>query len=266
MKHIFHPLLLIAVFLLACKNQPTPENATAEPKEQQNNLPLSLEDQTHKWSSGDCDVPDGACLKIDIKYPKVINGDPTIREKINEDIRDYIISTFELEESEKVIESIEEAAQLFIASYEEIKNDIPESAGEWAMEVSGQHAIHNNVLVIQLVSYTQFGGVHPNVYLSFTNFDLSTGDEIYIEDIIKDSKAFNRLAEKQFYITRDELDEDDLQDAFWGKGFYLPENFAITAKGIKLFYNSYEVLAYIYGQTEYILPYKDLEGIIELPE
>ena len=40
------------------------------------------------------------------------------------------------------------------------------------------------------------------------------------------------------------------------------QNFALTNKGVSFLYNEYEIAAYVYGQTEVDLSYKELAGII----
>ena len=258
--------LLCLLFICSCKNNATPENNNSNEKKQEATLSLSFKTVKNNWSAGDCETADKPCLKIDLSFPIAENGVDSVREKINDDIMGYMISSLEMEEPDESSPTLEAAAQRFIESYNEMADELPEAALNWAVEMDGQHAIYKNVLVIKLLSYTNTGGVHPNTYQSFTNFNLDTGEEIYYEDIVVDSTGLKKLAEQEFYKVRKKMDESfEKEDAFWGKSFTLPENFAITKNGVKFFYNNYEVLPYVFGHTEFIIPYSKLDGIIQLP-
>ena len=255
--------LSFILLLISCKNQ-NPTEGNPSPPEKESNQPISFKTEKQNWSEGDCDGNDRSCLEISLSYPIAINGKTDVAENINEHIQDYLITSLYMEEPEDEITTLKQAAQRFIGSFKEESD--PDMAAHWAVEIDGKHAIYKNTLVIRLLSYTNTGGAHPNVYQSFTNFDLTTGEEIYYEDFVTDTTALQQLAEARFYATRKKMDgEIDKDDAFWGKPFYLPENFAITKNGLKLFYNNYEALAYVYGPTEYVLTYEELEGVIEMP-
>ncbi len=258
--------LLCLIFLFSCKNKPVPNDNNTTDTEQEATLPLSFKTEKNSWSAGDCNTPDKPCLNIELSYPVAENGNDTVREKINDDIMGYLISSLEMEEPDESSPTLEAAAQRFIDSYKEMADEFPEGAMNWAVEMDGQHAIYKNVLVIKLLSYTNTGGAHPNTYQSFTNFNLDTGEEIYYEDVVVDSTGLKKLAEQKFYSVRKKMDEAfEKGDAFWGNSFSLPENFAITKNGVKFFYNNYEALPYVYGHTEFMIPYSQLDGLIKLP-
>jgi len=262
-------LTLALLFLsVSCKNANTTQDEEDETTATSNDpaKPIRFRTETTNWKDGSCNDSDNSCLKINLSYPVAMNGKEGVSFKINEHIQDYLIATLELEEPEDELISLEQAAQRFIKVYQEEKESLGDSGRNWVVEVDGQQAIQKNILVIRLVAYTNTGGAHPNVYQSFTNFDLNTGEEFYYEDFVIDSLALQKIVEKRFYQTRKEMDGSfDKDDAFWGKPFYLPENFAITSKGVKFFYNHYEALAYAFGPTEFTINYKNLEGIIEIP-
>ncbi len=260
----FLPLVLILLVSLSCKNQKsTPEETP--PSSNDSTKPLSFTTETKKWADGDCDKGDHACLTIELNYPLAKDGKIGVAEKINDHIRDYLIVSLEMEDSEEDITSLDQAAQRYIKSFQEEKESMGDMAHRWAIEIDGKHATYKNILVIRLLSYTNTGGAHPNVYQSFTNFDIDSGEELYYEDFVIDSLALLKIAEERFYTSRNEMDGGiEKDDAFWGKPFYLPENFAVTNKGVKFFYNNYEVLAYVFGPTEFTISYADLKGIMRL--
>ncbi len=259
----FLPILFLLLVAVSCKNQKPSEEETTNSSDP--TQPLSFTTASKNWADGNCANKNQSCLKIDLKYPLAKNGPTAVAEKINEHINDYLIVSLEMEDSEVEINSLEEAAQRFIKSFQEEKESQGKSKHRWVIEIDGKHAIHKNILVVRLLSYVHTGGPHPNVYQSFTNFDTATGEELYYEDFVMDESALHKIAEKRFYKTRKKMKGDvDKDDAFWGKPFYLPENFAITSKGIKFFYNNDEALAYSYGTTEFTISYADLKGIMQI--
>jgi hypothetical protein len=99
------------------------------------------------------------------------------------------------------------------------------------------------------------------------NFDLNTGKELKLMDIVEDAKALKELAQKRFIaarISEYDLDEVDINDFFFGEGFQLSENFAVKKDGVYFYYNPYEAAPYALGTTEFTISFKDLEGIVKL--
>ena len=105
----FLPIVLTLLISLSCKNQKPPGEETPVT----NNVPakpLSFTTETKNWSDGDCDKGDHACLKIELQYPLAKDGKAGVAEKINEHIKDYLIVSLEMEDSEEDLNSLKEAA------------------------------------------------------------------------------------------------------------------------------------------------------------
>lgn len=118
----------------------------------------------------------------------------------------------------------------------------------------------SDILCVYISSWEYSGGAHPNGSLEYLNFDLKTGAELKLKDVLKANflKDFSGYAEQKLYK---EYEEED--DWFFEKGeFPLTENFAITPGGLLFYFNSYEIASYAAGRQELFFTYKELEKYI----
>ena len=46
--------------------------------------------------------------------------------------------------------------------------------------------------------------------------------------------------------------------------YSLPSQFAVTDKGLMMFYNAYEAAAYVVGQISFTIPYESLQGVVNV--
>jgi hypothetical protein len=117
----------------------------------------------------------------------------------------------------------------------------------------------NDVLTILDASYTFMGGAHGLGGITYHNFDLNTGKEIKINDVLSKNykTGLAKLAEQKLNATY-----VDYQWFFEEGNFLLNDNFAITPGGLLFYFNSYELTAYAYGQQELFFTYKELKKYI----
>ncbi len=118
----------------------------------------------------------------------------------------------------------------------------------------------NNILCAHVSSWEYSGGAHPNGRLEYINFDLKTGAELKLNDVLKPNflKDFSAFAEQKLYK---EYEEE--AGWFFEKGeFPITDNFAITPGGLLFYFNSYEIAPYAAGRQELFFSYKELEKYI----
>lgn len=121
--------------------------------------------------------------------------------------------------------------------------------------VSKEHEI----LTLESNNYMFTGGAHGMGSTAYYNFDLSTGNEIKINEILSKDfmKGIAKLAEKKLYAEYVDF------EWFFEKGnFPMNDNFAITPGGLLFYFNSYELTNYAAGQQELFFTYKELEKYI----
>lgn len=143
----------------------------------------------------------------------------------------------------------------------EENNLLPNS---WVIELEGkQESKTENTLTILISNYSYLGGAHPNSYQTYLNFNQKTGELIQLEDIIIDQEAVLRIAEQQFRTTYDIFPDAPLTNAgLFEKKLVLPENFAITKKGLMFLYNPYEIGPYVAGYYQFTIAWESLEGLV----
>lgn len=108
------------------------------------------------------------------------------------------------------------------------------------------------------------GGAHPNTIVNLFNFDKKNGQLINILDLVKDTIAFRAVVFKAFEKNEKSIPELAYhQDNYFnGREFRLPQNYAIKKQGLYCLYNTYEATAYVRGQIDFTIPWKDLDQII----
>jgi len=118
------------------------------------------------------------------------------------------------------------------------------------------------------MEYSYTGGAHANSMVEFKNYNLSNGDEITLDEIIRPDKQtdLKKIGEAEFRKVRELSAEADLgQAGFWFEDneFYLNDNFLITDSSLVFYYNDYEITAYAYGPTELIIPLFKIKSLVD---
>lgn len=118
--------------------------------------------------------------------------------------------------------------------------------------------------------YVFMGGAHGLNSRIFSNFDLKTGKKITENDIfITDfEKPLIELIKTR--IIEQSKEDPELQPIisledtdFWVDAIKPNGNFYITDESINYVYNPYEIAPYYMGQTEVVLPFTRLKGLLK---
>ncbi|MFZ1455157.1 MAG: DUF3298 domain-containing protein [Saprospiraceae bacterium] len=226
----------------------------------------------------DCDLQDSlmnecAILHIARLVPK--NRSSDIRKAITDTIDYYIKGMIGdcifSENTSDVDRNISEdsLAKLFFAQHRDFTKEFPDAAAKvWTIDISVDSVFQNpKVLCLSVNGYTFLGGAHPNTFTTFHNFDKATGKTLTLNDIISDMEAFRKIAETEFRKNQELTENQDLEEAgyFFDNGVYsLPSQFAVTDKGLMMFYNAYEAAAYVVGQISFTIPYDALGQVVKM--
>jgi len=262
-KLYFFSIILGSTIFFSCKNDSADQSAKTEVIESK---PLTFETKTFERKGGECKEEYAKCIIIKLNYPVANEGIEQSRNAINQFVNSMLLEAI-IPDPDKEVKDFNTASEQLIKSYEEQLKEIPDYEMGWAIEVDGSAEIIDNHAVITLPVYSNMGGAHPNHHVTIANFDLKTGNELKLLDIVNDTKAFRELAQKRFIearISDYDLGEVNIDDFFFGEGFQLPENFAIKKDGIYFYYNPYEAAPYALGTTEFTISFKDLKGIVKI--
>lgn len=190
---------------------------------------------------------------VEINIP-LANTDNDAAKSINAAIKNYVIGALQIgEPSNSATKSVEESIENFNQEYTSFINDFPESAQKWEAQIDGEVIFKaQDIISVSLTSYTNTGGAHGMLNISFLNFDAATGTLIDNNALISDIEAFKTMAKKHFEASI--KDKDLLLDR---ETFQLPENIGYSDDGIILLYNTYEIAPYSSGILEFSIPFED---------
>ncbi len=251
-------LFVLVIFFFACGN----ENSDSSINEI-----IKIETVKHYKKSEGCDsLRNDNCAEIRIEFPKITYSEnKAIENKINESIHSFFSQSVTDESDETEFENIMDE---FIKDYQIFKEEFPDASQSWIIERIGEVKLNKaNILAVDFTEYAFTGGAHPNTFVSFKNFNLLTGDELVLNDIITSEKQeeTRRIAETEFRKIKNLKPDEDLGIAgFWFEEnkFSLNDNFLITESGLLFYYNNYEITAYAFGPTELMLPYSKIKNFL----
>lgn len=156
----------------------------------------------------------------------------------------------------------------FITTYEGFVNENPDYPGAWEADITSTVEYNTpEILNIKIESYTMTGGAHGNPNTTSLLFDSKNGKGLTMTDIVNDTIAISEIAEKKFREKNNITTDKSLNSAgymFSGDKFVLPQNIFVTKEGLVLFYNVYEIAAYVNGTTELLLPYDEIKNYLSV--
>ena len=123
-----------------------------------------------------------------------------------------------------------------------------------------------NIFTVKIINYEMpYGAANGLNSLTYLNFDAGTGKRLNINDCFSDPGR-QELAKrgKEFFVEKARADDmfDLLDNQFLDK-FYLPENFAVTDRGIEFTYQQYEVGPRPLGMPSFTIPHGEVQRLID---
>lgn len=259
---------LCILSLVACSEAPQITSSSPSESIVATTEEVKQEKVEKEWATGNCKTENDPCFQIQISYPQFLDvkGKPlakinaTIEKEITNSLQNYQFEANRDSKSQTLDEIVEEIFLTFNQQLEE-KDLIPNS---WVIELEGkQKSKADNTLTILISNYSYLGGAHPNSYQTYLNFNQKTGELIQLEDIVLDQEAVLNIAEQQFRTTYDLSPDESLTNAgLFENKLELPENFAITKKGLRFVYNPYEIGPYAAGYYQFTIAWDSLEGLV----
>ncbi len=199
--------------------------------------------------------------KVNISIPSALTG-TVVADSINTSIYNFIESVINFGEGERRFSSYEELADSFIASYNEVQKDFPESIG-WEANMKGKIIFQTeNLLNIKIEYYIFTGGAHGYFGMKSLLFDIRNGKSLTHQDLFMDLAKLERYVEEQFrkYF---QIGENQSINAtgfmFEDDTFHLPENIFFTDEGLLFHYNVYEISSYADGYQTFVISYDQVD-------
>ena len=198
---------------------------------------------------------------ISLNYEKA-NGSSELAKIINSNIESSIIKSLN---PETKFENLNSILNEFNEEYLEYKSQFPdESDPKWELYVETEKTYQSDEIIsIAINTYEFKGGAHGNDKIKFLNLNAKTGGIIDNANLINDTITLKKIA-KTYFIEDLKSQEENLniEDYFYGKSFQLPENIGYSEEGLIMLYNTYEIASYAKGYTEFVIPFEDVNSII----
>ena len=223
--------------------------------------------------TADITLKDGAFtqpLKIDIRKPNCKGECPRLYVNSlifpgNRKVTEYI--------EQKLIQMVPLDQQTAPATYQNIR-DFTEAY--WKQAGPRDEAIlsaktryrNKNLTTLELgVWYYLTGAAHGDSEIQLLNWDNQRNQPLSFAEIVKptETQTFNQRLQKvyQAWLATQEayLENPEQYIRLWP--FHPSQNIALTDLGVVVKYNSYEIAPYSSGQPELLIPYADLQGILQ---
>lgn len=250
MKAIF--TLLLSVFLVSLLSFGCKKDVTQQSKD------LSFKTETYEKKTGDCPDETERCLTIKLTYPIAEGGVDSIRQKFNDHINRSNLSLLTFGENELDLSLTIDSAVLELGEeYLDFLDDT-EFAQAWFLESEGTIAyIDSNYISFNFSQSTYMGGAHPNSNQQKTVFDIKTGKQLTLNELVKDLPGLRAAAETAFRKVRKIPEGQSFTEAgFWfeeDEEFLFAHNFGLSENGLEFFYNPYEIAPYAVGPTSVLI-------------
>lgn len=272
-KAISGLLLLSGIFLAACKSEQAPTTPTVT--QPSANTPIKLE-------FGDVSLvrviagKHGEKLEIKIDYVQA-KGEHPIAQKFNQMILDTLknrLNDYGGESSNMDLPklSLDSCVRIAQKNYQKITEEMGESeSNNWSIELTATLNKNTEKLIcVALSAYTYTGGAHPNTYVEYLNFSPLTQKNLSKAELIADENGLKTVAEAAFRKhwagqLEDWKPTQPLSDAGFefDNGFSLPQQIGFQGDSLVLFYNTYEVAAYVVGSTDLYLPLSEVSKFLK---
>lgn len=153
--------------------------------------------------------------------------------------------------------------QFFIEQYKQLKIELGSYGNPWThMETISIRRMDKKVLTLEREYAEYSGGAHGRHEIHYYNFNLATGDTLLLENLIVPGglEAVNALINFYFREQNRLTEEESLVEkaGLSVESIPLTENFALDKKGIRFYYNPYEIAAYSAGPIIVEVPMLDL--------
>jgi len=209
-----------------------------------------------------------SCPEITINYIKAL-GDKSISEKVDSEIKSYIITALNIgEDSIPKAKTISDAASDFIKVARLHAADFPDMSAEYFAEINISELYYSAELVsIEMHQYLYTGGAHGSGNTFFLNIDPRTGNEIPSEALFKNSVDFAVFAENKFREANEIPSNESINStgfSFEDDSFYLPASFGLTENSFILIYNPYEIASYAEDPIELKIPLEEVKKYLNL--
>ncbi|MCB0524975.1 MAG: DUF3298 and DUF4163 domain-containing protein [Saprospiraceae bacterium] len=212
---------------------------------------------------------DTICAEINLSYPILSGGsNPTAVQAINDSILSIVYLSIDGDPTVPLPNAYHTAClDLLNMLEEELAND-PNYPFSYVIELNTTLLFQNNKVVsFEMSNYSFTGGAHGNYGSALNTFLLDSGKSVQLSDIVKDTIELRSMLEKMFVETKNaEIGEQlTLEELVFPEciPLPLPMQWCIVKDGLRVTYNPYEVAPYVVGQTDLVVTWEQLKGLVD---
>jgi len=208
------------------------------------------------WETGQAVAMDGAD-SIVMTFPVAKGG--AVADSINDAVARALKSGIAGEENDGLTLAEEMAAVLAEKNADTITAHIP-----YQMISEGSYYEKDGIYSVYLQAYYFTGGAHGMTIGRYLNFDAKAGCQLSLEDMFMDVRILTGLNREYLAKYLAAMPEEDYEPYLFidPTEAPLPNNIGLNDKGVVMLYNQYEIAAYVFGQTEHIIPYDVIDNIL----
>lgn len=161
----------------------------------------------------------------------------------------------------------QEQITYFVDQYKQMQTELGYTTPWTHKESLTIRRFDDEVLTLERDYSDYSGGAHGRHETHYYNFDVATGDTLLLDDIIKPGAREAVEALVDFHYREQEGMSAESSLVVDGKlnveSIPLTENFALEDKGIRFYFNPYEIAAYAAGPIIVEVPMSDLEPYLK---
>lgn len=189
-------------------------------------------------------------IDVDIKIPIIKYGNKITEKSMNKELSKEIL---ELEEK---------------LNKEAKENYTDQKDGEfrkYSFKTDFQVEYENrNIISIIENIYYYTGGAHDMILKNSYNFDMNTGNLIYLKDLFKNDVDYRKIIVDE---VKEEINKepglyyDNVASSI--NGIPINQRFYLTKDGIIIYYDLYDIAPYVSGIREFTIPYSKVKDMLK---
>lgn len=243
--------LSVAVLLGACCGRTDPPALEATPQ------------RIERTYEG-CEPTRPDCARAVLSWPELRGGSEAGRLAAQTWIRERLLAAV----SERAPADPETLVDDFISEYARFAHAFPESAVSYELERNiDLEPSPPGFISLSARERTYTGGAHGMEWLALATFDATTGRRVTLDALLRDDALpeFTAMLERRFRAARDIPEQEPLDAAGFAfeSGRFAPtDNFAVTAEGLRFYWNPYEIASFANGPTDVVVRAEDVRPLL----
>lgn len=265
---------VVYCYLLACKNNTVVEKKNLPPDSSKLNHEISFSTiDTANWQIDSFQVVSNLDTEVSVKYQLFAKPVLPVHDTINAHVLFHLNIAFqEFNVSLPIFstEDVKKACNAFEKEFQrETENALLVLPWMLDLDIKISHPF-KEIVSLSITKSTYSGGAHGISTDLHYVFSTLTAQRLHLNDLFTDVKKLNQIAEK--YFREQNIDKKnrslslrDYHFDFENNEFALNENFLITAQGLFVQYNPYEIGPYVIGAPSVNIPMHEIKSYLKFP-